>query len=84
MSQVQISVSVDDAHLPEIEKIAQELRSAGVNVEQILSTIGVISGSIEPKLMKVESLSFYSTGFILYIYRYINSIVAEQKLIILK
>lgn len=51
MSQIQISVSVDDAHLPEIEKISQELRSAGVSVEQTLSSIGVISGSIESKLI---------------------------------
>jgi hypothetical protein len=51
MSQVQISISVDDAHLPEIEKISQELRFAGVSVERTLSSIGVIIGSIEPKLI---------------------------------
>jgi hypothetical protein len=46
MSQVQISVSVDDAHLPQIEQISQQLQSSGMNVEQTLSTIGVINGSI--------------------------------------
>ncbi len=46
MSQVKISVSVDDAHLPQIQQISQQLQSSGMNVEQTLSTIGVISGSI--------------------------------------
>ncbi|MGL5792920.1 MAG: ketohydroxyglutarate aldolase [Waterburya sp.] len=46
MSQVQVSVSVDDAHLPQIEQISQQLQSSGMNVEQTLSTIGEINGSI--------------------------------------
>lgn len=46
MSQVQVSVSVNDAHLPQIEQIAQQLQSSGMNVEQTLSTIGIINGSI--------------------------------------
>jgi hypothetical protein len=46
MSQVQVSVSVDDAHLPQIEQISQQLQSSGMSVEQTLSTIGVINGSI--------------------------------------
>jgi hypothetical protein len=47
MSQVQISVSVDDAHLSQIEQISEQLKSSGMNVEQTLSTIGVINGSIQ-------------------------------------
>lgn len=48
MSQVQISVSVsvDNAHLPQIEQVSQQLQSSGMNVEQILASIGVINGSI--------------------------------------
>jgi hypothetical protein len=46
MSQVQISVSVDNAHLPQIGQISQQLQSSGMNVEQTLSSIGVINGSI--------------------------------------
>ena len=46
MSQVQISVSVDDAHLPQIEQVSQQLQLSGMNVEQTLSGIGVINGSI--------------------------------------
>jgi uncharacterized protein YpmS len=47
MSQIQVSVSVDDAHLTQIEQISQQLQSSGMNVEQTLSTIGVINGSIQ-------------------------------------
>jgi hypothetical protein len=47
MSQVQVSVSVDDAHLPQIEQISQQLQSSGMNVQQTLSSIGVINGSIQ-------------------------------------
>jgi hypothetical protein len=47
MSQVQISVSVDDAHLPQIQQVSQQLQSSGMNVEQTLSSIGVINGSIQ-------------------------------------
>ena len=47
MSQVQVSVSVDNAHLPQIEQISQQLKSSGMNVQQTLSSIGVINGSIK-------------------------------------
>jgi hypothetical protein len=55
MSQVQISVSVDDAHLAQIEQISQQLKSSGMNVQQTLSSIGVINGSIESD--KLNSLA---------------------------
>jgi hypothetical protein len=47
MSQVQVSVSVDNAHLSQIKQISQQLKSSGMNVEQTLSSIGVINGSIQ-------------------------------------
>lgn len=47
MSQVKISVSVDDAHLPQIKQVSEQLQSSGMNVEQTLSTIGIINGSIQ-------------------------------------
>jgi hypothetical protein len=55
MSQVQVSVSVDDAHLAQIEQISQQLQSSGMNVQQTLSSIGVINGSIESD--KLNSLT---------------------------
>lgn len=47
MSEVKISVSVDDAHLSQISQISQQLQSSGMNIEQTLSTIGIVSGSIQ-------------------------------------
>ena len=46
MSQVKISVSVDDAHLSQIQQVSQQLQSSGMNVEQTLSTIGIVTGSV--------------------------------------
>lgn len=47
MLQIQVSVSVDNAHLSQIEQISQQLQSSGMNVEQTLSSIGIINGSIQ-------------------------------------
>ena len=47
MSEVKISVCVDDAHLLNIEKISQQLQSSGVSVEQTLPSIGIINGSVD-------------------------------------
>ncbi len=46
MSPVHVCISVDDAHLSQIEEISQQLQSSGMNVEQTLSSIGIINGSI--------------------------------------
>ena len=54
MSEVKISVSVDDAHLPQMKQVSEQLQSSGMNIEQTLSSIGVISGSIESD--KLDSL----------------------------
>jgi hypothetical protein len=55
MSKVKVSVSVDDAHIEQILEVAQDLQSAGMDVEQTLPTVGVISGSIDSR--DVDSLS---------------------------
>lgn len=47
MSKVQVSVSIDDAHFPQIEQISQQLQLSGMDVKQTLSSIGIINGSIE-------------------------------------
>ncbi|ACB49943.1 hypothetical protein cce_0592 [Crocosphaera subtropica ATCC 51142] len=46
MSNVQVSICVDDAHLSKIEQIAQKLQSSGMTVTQTLANIGIINGSI--------------------------------------
>lgn len=47
MSIVNVTISIDDAHLEQLSEITQRLQSAGMDVEQTLPTIGVISGSID-------------------------------------
>lgn len=47
MSTVRVSISIDDAHLDQIAEITKSLQSAGMEVEQTLSTVGVINGSVD-------------------------------------
>ena len=47
MPQLRISVCLDDEHLYKIEQVAEKLKTAGMNIEQTLSSIGIISGSVE-------------------------------------
>lgn len=51
MSKVQISVSVNNDRLAQIEQISQQLQSSGMDVQQTLSSIGVITGSIDSDLL---------------------------------
>jgi hypothetical protein len=57
---VQLSVTVDDGHLPAINEIAQALRAQGMQVEQVLDGIGIITGSApagsRPALTGVEGV----------------------------
>jgi hypothetical protein len=39
-----IVVTIDDEHLPTIQTVAAALRLAGMNVEQVMSTVGIITG----------------------------------------
>jgi hypothetical protein len=41
-----VTVTVDDGHLDRIEEVAAHLRSSGMQVDQVLNEIGVISGSV--------------------------------------
>jgi hypothetical protein len=41
-----IVVTVQDDHLPEIQKVARQLRSRGMHVSEVLESIGLISGSV--------------------------------------
>ncbi len=52
MFQVPIGVSIDDAHLPQIQQISEQLQASGMSVEETLSSIGVITGSIESEQVK--------------------------------
>lgn len=43
---VQITVTVDTASASDIEAVADELRGKGMKVDQVLDSIGMITGSI--------------------------------------
>lgn len=55
MSKIHVSVSVDDAHLDRIQAVAENLQSAGMEVEQTLAITGVINGLIEED--QIEAIS---------------------------
>jgi hypothetical protein len=46
MSKIKVSVSVDDAHVDRLTEVSMGLQSMGMDVEQILQSIGIISGSV--------------------------------------
>ena len=50
-----ITVTVDDKYMDRISEVIQNLRSAGMNVEQSMERLGTITGTIDSK--KVEALS---------------------------
>jgi hypothetical protein len=41
-----VIVTVDQAHLPDIQEVGEELRRRGMEVEQILAAVGIISGNV--------------------------------------
>jgi hypothetical protein len=40
-----ITVTVDDGHIAGLHEVAQQLTEAGMNVDQVLGTVGIITGS---------------------------------------
>jgi hypothetical protein len=42
---VQLSVTVDDGHLPALDAVVAQLRAHGMQVEQVLEGLGVVTGS---------------------------------------
>ena len=47
MPKVKLSVSVDDAHLERFQEVVRACKAAGMDVEEALQTIGVITGTID-------------------------------------
>ncbi|WP_337176820.1 hypothetical protein [Paludisphaera sp.] len=43
-----VVVTIADSHLTRIKSVADELRDAGLEVRQVLSTSGIISGKAAP------------------------------------
>lgn len=42
-----ITVTIDDDHVPRANEVADQLRAAGMTVEQVLGTVGIITGSVD-------------------------------------
>ena len=43
-----ITVTIDDDHLGQADEVADRLRAAGMSVDQVLGTVGLITGSVDP------------------------------------
>ena len=43
-----ITVTVDDDHLTQVHDVAERLRAAGMTVDQVLGSVGMITGSVDP------------------------------------
>ena len=57
MAKVRLSLSISDSHMGRINEVAQAATKAGLNVEQRLSDLGVLIGSIdEDKVGQLHSL----------------------------
>lgn len=55
MPNVNLSIAVNEKYKNQIHEVAQKLQSAGINIEQILGNLGIITGSCD--FEKVESIS---------------------------
>lgn len=55
MSTVSLSVAVDDNYMNRMSEVVQKLEAAGMKVEQVMETLGIITGSCDSQ--KVEALS---------------------------
>lgn len=50
--QLAVTVSVDDAHLEGIGRVADDLRSRGMRVEHVLATLGTVTGTIASQALE--------------------------------
>ncbi|MEL6131017.1 MAG: hypothetical protein AAFR24_05395 [Cyanobacteria bacterium J06627_3] len=55
MDKVKVTISLDDVHLEQIDQVTEQLKEAGLEVEQTLSTLGIVTGAIATD--KLSSLS---------------------------
>lgn len=42
----QVTITIDDAHLATIDQVTDALRAHGLQVDQVLHEVGIITGSI--------------------------------------
>lgn len=52
-----IVVTVDDQHLSDIQSVSTALQSAGMKVENVLPSTGIITGEVaQPKIQELKNL----------------------------
>lgn len=54
MSKVKVSVCIHDDHIDRIGQVSDSLRASGMDIEQTMPNIGMVSGSIESQ--QIEQL----------------------------
>lgn len=47
MSRVNVTVTVDAEHRHSLDDVVEALRGCGMEVDQVLSTMGMVAGSVE-------------------------------------
>ena len=53
----EVTVTVADSHMAHAEEVARRLEQAGMQVEQVLSALGIITGSLdEAQLAALEAV----------------------------
>ncbi|WP_038020943.1 hypothetical protein [Synechocystis sp. PCC 7509] len=58
MPDIQIIISVNDEHLSQILEIVEKLTNAGMNVDNFMPTVGVITGSVDStKVTTLEQIN---------------------------
>lgn len=55
MDKVRVNITIADAYSERMDQVTTDLEAAGLEVEQTLSTLGIVTGSIESE--KLSSLS---------------------------
>jgi hypothetical protein len=62
----EVTISVDDEHVGNLDEVAQRLREAGLSVGELLAEIGIITGRIAESraddLEKVEGVAHVERG----------------------
>lgn len=48
-----VTVTVADSHAGDVDEVAERLRDAGMQVDQVLATLGVITGSVDSAQISV-------------------------------
>jgi hypothetical protein len=55
--EIQVIVTVDADHLGRINEVVRQLRAAGMLVDQVLSTLGIVTGSVSSaQLVSLEAI----------------------------